>query len=147
MAQLPKEMKKDIEDAFFMFDYDKDGKITDKEVAAAVRSCGLNPTQSEVKAIENDVKAIGDKVDVNTLCQFITQRIKDLKTTPGELKDAFQVFDKQGNGCIAVHDLRMSLTTLGERLSDEDLDAFIRECDCDGEGMVRADDMIKVLLA
>jgi len=58
-----------------------------------------------------------------------------------------QVFDKQGNGLISTHDLKMSLTTLGERLTDEELDELIRECDHDGEGMVRADDMIKVLLA
>jgi len=146
MAQAPKSMKKDLEDAFFMFDYDKDGKITDKEVAAAVRSCGHNPTQSEVKAIENDVKAGGGKVDVESLHQLITKHVKGW-TTPEELRGAFQVFDKQGNGLISTHDLKMSLTTLGERLTDEELDELIRECDHDGEGMVRADDMIKVLLA
>jgi len=147
MAQFPAAMKKDLEDAFVMFDYDKDGKITDKEVAAAVRSCGLNPTQAEVKAIENDVKAAGDKVDVNTLSQLILQRVKDLKTTPEELRGAFQVFDKQGNGMVSTQDMKMSLTTIGEKLKDEELEDFIRECDHDGEGMVRIDDMIKALLA
>jgi len=147
MAQFPAAMKKDLEDAFVMFDYDKDGKITDKEVAAAVRSCGLNPTQAEVKAIENDVKAAGDKVDVNPLSQLILQRVKDLKTTPEELRGAFQVFDKQGNGMVSTQDMKMSLTTIGEKLKDEELEDFIRECDHDGEGMVRIDDMIKALLA
>jgi len=56
------------------------------------------------------------------------------------------VFDKQGNGQIAVHDLKMSLTTLGERLTDEELDELIREVDTDGEGTVRADDIVRVLL-
>jgi len=130
-----------------MFDYDKDGMITDKEVAAAVRSCGLNPTQAEVKEIEKSVKANGDKVDVKTLCQFITQHVKDLKTTPEELKDALMVFDKQGTGMVSVHDIKMSLTTLGERLPDEELDELFRAVDLNGEGMVRIDDIVRVLLA
>jgi len=140
-------MIKDVEDAFFLFDYDKDGKITDKEVAAAVRSCGFYPTQAEIREIEKDVKAIGDKVDVQTLCQFIAKRVKDLRTTADELKEAFQVFDKQGTGMMSVQDLKMSLTTLGEQLNNEELGELIRELDQDGEGMVRADDIVKVLLA
>ena len=80
--------------------------------------------------------AVGGTVDVATLSQIIIKRIRDLKTTPEELKDAFQVFDKQGTGMISVHDLKLSLTTLGERLADEELDELIREVDQDGEGMV-----------
>jgi len=47
---------------------------------------------------------------------------------------------------ISVHDLKMSLTTLGERLTDEELDELIREVDQDGEGMVNADDVVRLLL-
>ena len=79
---------------------------------------------------------VGGTVDVATLSQIIVRRIRDLKTTPEELKDTFQVFDKQGTGMISVHDLKLSLTTLGERLADEELDELIREVDQDGEGMV-----------
>jgi len=79
---------------------------------------------------------VGGTVDVASLSQIIVNRIRDLKTTPEELKDAFQVFDKQGTGMISVHDLKLSLTTLGERLADEELDELIREVDQDGEGMV-----------
>lgn len=46
----------------------------------------------------------------------------------------FQVFDKQGNGQVSINDLRHSLTTLGERLTDEELDELVREADQDGEG-------------
>ena len=79
---------------------------------------------------------MGGTVDVATLSQIIIKRVRDLKTSPEELKDAFQVFDKQGNGMISVYDLKLSLTTLGERLADEELDELIREVDQDGEGMV-----------
>ena len=41
----------ELEEALFLFDYDKDGQITTKEVGAAVRSVGLNTTQTELKNI------------------------------------------------------------------------------------------------
>ena len=82
---------------------------------------------------------MGGKIDVPGLCQIIQKRVRDLKTTPEELKDAFNVFDKLGTGMIAVHDLKMSLTTLGERLTEEELDELIRAVDQDGEGMVSCD--------
>ena len=37
--------------------------------------------------------------------------MRELKTTADELKDAFQIFDKQGTGMISVHDLKHSLHT------------------------------------
>lgn len=76
-------------------------------------------------------------MDVPTLCQIITKRVREIKTNPEELRDAFQVFDKQGNGTISVQDLKLSLTTLGERLNDEELDELIREVDHNGEGVVK----------
>jgi len=47
----------ELEEAFFLFDYDKDGKITTREVGAAVRSVGLNPTEAELKEMINDVNS------------------------------------------------------------------------------------------
>jgi len=81
-------------------------------------------------------QSVGGTVDVPTLCQIVTKRVREIKTNPEELKDAFQVFDKQGTGFISVQDLKLSLTSLGERLTDEELDELIREVDQNGEGMV-----------
>ena len=50
-------MSAELEEAFFLFDYDKDGKITTREVGAAVRSVGLNPTEAELKEMINDVNS------------------------------------------------------------------------------------------
>lgn len=140
-------MRKELQEAFFLFDYDKDGKITSREVGPAVRSVGLNPTEGELKEMMTDVNNTGGKVDVNGLVQIINKRYQSMCTTTDELKDAFQVFDKNGNGMVSIGDIKHSLTTLGERLADEELDELIREVDQNGEGQVNFEDVIKVLLA
>ena len=37
---------------------------------------------------------------------------------------------------VSVHDMKISLTTLGERLSVEELEELVREVDKDAEGQV-----------
>ena len=49
-----------------------------------------------------------------------------------ELKEAFKVFDKDGNGFISASELRHVMTNLGEKLTDEEVDEMIREADVDG---------------
>ncbi len=61
-----------------------------------------------------------------------------MKDTDGEeeLREAFRVFDKDGNGFISAAELRHVMTNLGEKLTDDEVDEMIREADLDGDGMV-----------
>ncbi|KAI0242088.1 putative calmodulin-3 [Lamellibrachia satsuma] len=143
---IPADLKKELEEAFFFFAYDKDRKISNKEVGAVVRSVGLNPTEAQLKEMMNEVDRAGGRVDVPTMARILQGRMKEQTTSHDELRDAFQVFDKNGNGLVSVHDLKHSLTTLGERLADEELDELVREVDTDGEGQLNYEDVVKVLL-
>ena len=52
------------------------------------------------------------------------------------LRMPWQVFDKNGDGYISAIELRHVMTTLGERLTDEEVDEMIREADIDGDQKV-----------
>lgn len=53
-----------------------------------------------------------------------------------EIKEAFKVFDKDGNGYISAAELRHVMTNLGEKLSENEVDEMIREADVDGDGQI-----------
>lgn len=53
-----------------------------------------------------------------------------------ELREAFRVLDKQNKGTIPVDDLRWILKSLGDDLTEEELDDMINETDTDGSGTV-----------
>lgn len=49
-----------------------------------------------------------------------------------ELKEAFRLYDREGNGYITTATLREILAALDDKLGPEDLDGIIAEIDTDG---------------
>lgn len=53
-----------------------------------------------------------------------------------EMKEAFRVFDGDGNGFISQAELKHTLHKMGERLTDEEIEDMMNEADTDGDGQV-----------
>ncbi|KAF6129109.1 calmodulin 1 [Phyllostomus discolor] len=66
---------------------------------------------------------------------MMARKMKDTDSEE-EIREAFRVFDKDGNGYISAAELRHVMTNLGEKLTDEEVDEMIREADIDGDGQV-----------
>ncbi|CAF4540760.1 unnamed protein product [Rotaria sp. Silwood2] len=111
-------------------------KIT---VRTVMRSLGRNPTEAELQDMINEVDA--DVVFAVLLGngtidfpEFLTMMARKMKDTDSEeeIREAFRVFDKDGNGFISAAEFRYVMTNLGEKLTDEEVDEMIREADIDG---------------
>ena len=62
-----------------------------------------------------------------------------------EIRDAFRVFDREGNGFISIIDLTDVLSQLGEKLSQEEVEELIHEADIDGDGNIFYDEFIAMI--
>ena len=77
---------------------------------------------------------------------MMSRKMKD-SDSEAELREAFKVFDNDGNGYINVDELRQVMTNLGERLSDEEVEMMIKEADIDGDGLVNYEEFIAMMSA
>lgn len=80
--------------------------------------------------------------------EFINLMAKKMKETDTEeeLREAFKVFDKDGNGYISAAELRHVMTNLGEKLTEEEVNAMIKEADADGDGQVDYNEFVKMMI-
>ena len=74
---------------------------------------------------------------VTLAARFLVE--EDAEAMEKELKEAFRLYDKEGNGYITTDVLREILRELDEGISKEDLDSMIEEIDSDGSGTVDFD--------
>ncbi len=58
---------------------------------------------------------------------MMARRMSEVQGEDDDLRAAFKVFDKDGNGFISPQELRQVMINLGEKLSEEEIDSMIRE--------------------
>ncbi|VEN40403.1 unnamed protein product [Callosobruchus maculatus] len=64
---------------------------------------------------------------------------EDAEAMQQELKEAFRLYDKEGNGYITTSTLKEILKELDDKLTSDELDMMIQEIDTDGSGTVDFD--------
>lgn len=147
MAQrLTEEQLAEYKEAFSLFDKDGDGRITTAELGTVLRSLGHNPTEAELQGLIHAVDTDNSgTVDFPEFLSVVAKRTKACDSEE-EIREAFRVFDKDGNGYISVSELRHVMTNLGEKLSDEEVDEMIKEADMDGDGRVNYEEFVRVMM-
>ncbi|EAW89094.1 hCG1642349, isoform CRA_a, partial [Homo sapiens] len=81
----------------------------------------------------NEVDADGNRTDSPEFLTMMARKMKDTQSEE-EIREAFLVFDKDGNGYISAAELCHVMTNPGEKLTDDKVDEMIREAGIDGDG-------------
>lgn len=145
--QLTEKQSASIKEAFAMFDKDGDGFITTNELGTVMRSLGQNPTQAELQDMINDVNAAGrnGKIDFPEFLTLMARKLKD-EDSEEEILEAFRVFDRDGNGFISTAELRHVMTSIGEKLSEDEVNRMIKEADADGDGQINYNEFVGIIM-
>ena len=142
---LTREQISEFKEVFSMFDKDKDGTISAKDLLKVMRSLGQNPSEAEVQNMINDIDVDGSgNIDFKEFLIMMAKKMKD-NNEEDELIEAFKVFDKDGNGFISAAELRHVMTNLGAKLTDDDVDEIIRKVDTNGDGQVNYQEFVTMM--
>lgn len=62
-----------------------------------------------------------------------------------EYREAFKLFDKDGNGTIELDELRQVMCSLGQSPTESELNQIIADADMDGDGTIDFDEFIEMM--
>ncbi|XP_043693238.1 probable calcium-binding protein CML18 [Telopea speciosissima] len=130
----------ELEKVFNRFDANGDGKISSTELGNVLNALGSESYLEEIHRMMIEIDTDGDGyIDLKEFANFHRgSSIGDADTGNGmkELKDAFDMYDKDQNGLISVNELHMVLKSLGEKYTIQDCSKMITSVDADGDGNI-----------
>ncbi|KAJ8768062.1 hypothetical protein K2173_021002 [Erythroxylum novogranatense] len=158
--EISADKKAELRSVFDTFDQNGDGFVTKKELRESLKNIKIFMTEEEVEEVVAKVDSNGDGLidfeEFCLLCELMGvqdsgrggggESSGDVRQegdrSEGDLKEAFDVFDKDKDGLITVEELDLVLSSLGLKKGKrvEDCKAMIRKFDVDGDGMVNFDE-------
>ncbi|XP_043701817.1 probable calcium-binding protein CML18 [Telopea speciosissima] len=130
----------ELERVFNRFDANGDGKISSTELGNVLNALGSESSPEQIHRMMTEIDTDGDGyIDLKEFADFHRgSSIDDADAGNGmkELKDAFDMYDKDQNGLISVNELHMVLKSLGEKCTIQDCSKMITSVDADGDGNV-----------
>jgi Ca2+-binding EF-hand superfamily protein len=148
LEQLTSEQIEQFRKYFNMFDKEKKGYIHTSQVGQILRTMGQAFEERDLKQLIKEFDSDGSgEIEFEEFAALIARFVleEDSSALEEELRDAFRLYDKQGNGYINVSDLRDILRALDEKITEDELDEMIAEIDTDGSGTVDFDEFMEMM--
>ncbi|KAL6744586.1 hypothetical protein Aduo_017508 [Ancylostoma duodenale] len=149
LEQLTAEQIEQFRKYFNMFDKENKGYIRATQVGQILRTMGQAFEERDLKQLIKEFDTDGSgEIEFEEFAAMVANFVVNSEDNEGleeELREAFRLYDKQGNGYINVSDLRDILRALDENVSEEELDEMIAEIDTDGSGTVDFDEFMEMM--
>ena len=115
---------------FKLYDEDNDGFVDFVYLSEMMRSAGAifldNDLERPMETIRNNNGAdIFTEKDYTELCLKFT----NTDETVEDLIEAFKFWDTDNSGRVSTDDIKRALTTLGDKLSEDEINALEKEAD------------------
>ncbi|TYH31414.1 hypothetical protein ES288_A01G172000v1 [Gossypium darwinii] len=129
------------------FDANGDGKISASELGSIMKSLGQHPSDEELHNMIKEFDADGDGfINFNEFIELNTKGV-DSEEVLENLKDAFSVYDIDGNGWVSAEELHEVLKSLGDECSIAECRKMISGVDNDGNGMIDFEEYKVMMMA
>jgi len=127
-----------------------DGLIPTDEIPYVLQRVGvLGKNFNWFELMEKlDIVDAGPKglIDFQQFLQLLSH-FKMAMVTESEIVEAFGIFDRDGNAAISAYELMHVMQTVGDKMTEEEAEQMIRNCDKDGSGEVEYQEFATMILS
>jgi len=148
MCDLDEAQTAALKTAFESFDTEGKGAIGVETIGNILRMMGVKVKEADLKEIVDEVDDDGSGMlefeeFTELAAKFLIE--EDEEELKNELKEAFRIYDKDGQGFITNEVLKEILREIDPKLTETDLDGIIEEVDEDGSGTMDLDEFMEMM--
>jgi Ca2+-binding EF-hand superfamily protein len=139
----------DYREAFGLFDRVGDNKVAYNQIADIMRALGQNPTNKEVTKILGNPTAddmTQKRIEFEQFLPMLQTIVNSPKVGFEDYVEGLRVFDKEGNGTVMGAELRIVLCTLGEKMTEAEIDQLMAGQE-DENGCVNYEAFVKHIMS
>merc|ERR1712159_667282 len=86
------------------------------------------------------------EIDLGEFLRLMASKLQeDPASSIDEMREAFLAFDSDKNGSITATELKQVMKSLGEQLTDEQVELMMQEMDADGDGELSFEDFLQFM--
>ncbi|CAL1537420.1 unnamed protein product [Lymnaea stagnalis] len=134
------EERKEIREAFQILDEDGDGRLSLEDMKTLLQSQFMVFTDSQVTAVVKELDEDDSGfIEYKEFEKYVIENNLSKPTVEefgAEMKEAFQLFDTDKNGYIDAHEFKSFMTTLGDKMTDEEVMDMMKDADTNGDGQI-----------
>merc|ERR1712223_97440 len=138
-----------LKKGFEGFDKEGGGTISQTTMQMILKSMGVKVDKDDMENYAGEVdEAATGQFSFMQFCQVAAKFMieDDEEQMKEELKEAFRIYDKEGQGFITTDVLKEILREIDTTLTEDDLDNIIEEVDEDGSGTLDFDDFQEMMM-
>ncbi|KAI4969721.1 probable calcium-binding protein CML8 [Hordeum vulgare subsp. vulgare] len=143
--RLTAQKRKEIKEAFDLFDTDGSGTIDPRELNVAMRALGFEMTPEQIQQMIAEVDKDGSgTIDLDEFIHMMTDKMGE-RDARDELHKAFRIIDQDANGKISDMDIQRLAIEAGEHFTLDEVREMIEAADENGDGEVDMEEFMKMM--
>lgn len=139
-----------LKNGFDGFDKEHAGVISTTATQMIFKMIGVNVQKAvlEEAITDHGLDIENGKIDFETFCSISSRFMaeEDEEGLREELKEAFRIYDRDGQGFITTDVLKEIIREIDNELTEDDLDQIIEEVDEDGSGTLDFDEFQAMMM-
>lgn len=92
--------------------------------------------------MDKEKTALIEGITFDQFCEIASRKYNEIYTE-SDIIEAFRTFDVENNGFLSASELRRALCTVGENLTEVEMDAMLEKAKVDSDGNVHYEEFVR----
>lgn len=144
--ELTEELRQEVREVFELFDTSNSGHVDRRQLKVMMRLLGYEPRRDQLsrQLAHAGISTRATRVEYDEFHTLMVHVMNE-KDIQEEIARAFSLFDVDNTGKISFENLKQVADTLGEKMSDAELQEMISEADMDKDGFVSESEFVRII--